>query len=650
MLQVRPNSLRVLTFCLVAIVVACPACATIRVKRVAATDLLDAWKRSAVGCCDLSPRSRQTLRQLDLEPLYDKDPAAAATRLREMALQTPQPDYLFTLAEMSYLRGRNCEKLNPTESICHYYLSAGYAYHYLFATCDHSDLKAGDIAARLTPADPFDPRFRLACEMYNAGLSKCIAAAQRAGRLDPRKQLTVPTTDGRGFTLDVVHAGFPWKDADFGPLYFCDEFEVTGLANNYHSYGLGVPLICARAADSDGPGRSYYPKSVSFPATAFFRFEGTLADLGTRRNGRLELYNPLTIQAIELNGRSVPLETDLTTPFAYFLANNDLANLEITGFLHPDRVRAETGIYLVEPYQPGKIPVLFVHGLLSSPITWAPLYNDLRSDPVLREKYQFFFYFYPTSNPYLATAADLRRSLLQLRRDLDPKHEDKAFDDMVLVGHSMGGLVSRLLTLDGGDDYFALVSPKPLRDLVVPDDARTELQQVFYFERLPLVKRVVFLGTPHRGSRLSPSPLGRLAVHLASLPKQLVSDVGDIIADNPDLKTSHEQDAQLTSVDLLDPESPALKVLNEHPRPAGVMYHSVVGVTHDNTAKLERLLAGASPCEEGDGVVPYTSAHLDSANSELIVPADHSHVHQHPLAVLEVRRILLEHIKEQSGR
>jgi pimeloyl-ACP methyl ester carboxylesterase len=647
--RLRPKALRALALCLVTIVVACPACASIRVKRVAATDLLDAWKRSAIGCCDLSPRSRQTLRQNDLEQLYDRDPAAAATRLRELALQTPQPDFLFALAEMSYLRGRNCEKANPTESIGHYYLTAGYAYHFLFATCDHREPKGDDVATRLSPGDAFDPRFRLACDMYNAGLSKCIAAAQRAGRLDPRKQLTVPTADGRGFMLDVVHAGFPWKDSDFGPLYFCDEFEVTGLANNYRSYGLGVPLICARAAESDGPGRSYYPKSVSFPATAFFRFEGTLADLGTRRTGRLELYNPLTIQAIELNGRSVPLETDLTTPFAYFLANNDLANLEITGFLHPDRVQAQTGIYLVEPYQPGKIPVLFVHGLLSSPITWAPLFNDLRADPVLREKYQFFFYFYPTSNPYLATAADLRRSLLQLRRDLDPKHEDRAFDDMVLVGHSMGGLVSRLLTLDGGDDYFALVSPKPLRDLTVPEDARTELQQVFYFERLPLVKRVVFLGTPHRGSLLSPSPLGRLAVHLTSLPKQFASDVGDILADNPELKASHDKAVQLTSVDLLDPASPALKILNEHPRPAGVTYNSVVGITHDNTAKLERLLAGTSPCEEGDGVVPYTSAHLESANSELIVPADHSHVHQHPLAVLEVRRILLEHAKE-SGR
>src|SRR5262249_36849915 len=202
--------------------------------------------------------------------------------------------------------------------------------------------------------------------------------------------------------------------------------------------------------------------------------------------------------------------------------------------------------------------------------------------------------------PYLLTAADLRRSLDQLRKDVDPKCEDKAFDDMVLVGHSMGGLVSRLLTLEGGDDFFALTSPRPLRNLNLPDQARQELQQVFYFEPVPSVKRVIFLGTPHHGSRLSPSPLGRLAVRLAGLPKQILTDSKDILADNPDLQAIVKNDGRVpTSVDLLDPNSPALQVLATRPRPVGVKYHSVIGVTHDKTAMLERLLAGASPCEEG---------------------------------------------------
>ena len=423
-----------------------PGCAGIRVRHVGTPDLLESWRASVLGTGDLSPRSRQTLRRLDLEGLYDHKPAEAVARLHAEAVQSPHPDLLFALAEINYLRGRACEKSNCHEAVGDYYLCAGYAYHFLFATADKASAKqaAVDNLGPLVPRDAFDPRFRLACELYNAGLAKCITAAQRVGRLDPREKLHLPTQDGQGLLLSVVHVGFAWKPEEFGPLQLAGDFEVTGLANNYHTYGLGVPLIATRAGNLDGPARTLYPKGVSFPVTAFFRFEGTLADLGTQRTGRLELYNPLTIQAIEVQRHAIPLETDLTTPFAYFLANTDLEGLEYKGFLNPDALRSRTGIYLIEPYQPGKIPVVFVHGLLSSPLTWAPLFNDLRADPQLRDKYQFFFYFYPTSDPYILTAADLRHSLLKLRAGLDPHGTDKAFDQMVLVGHSMGGLVSRL--------------------------------------------------------------------------------------------------------------------------------------------------------------------------------------------------------------
>src|SRR5262249_41380754 len=156
----------------------------------------------------------------------------------------------------------------------------------------------------------------------------------------------------------------------------------------------------------------------------------------------------------EVRGRTVPLETDLTTPLAYYLAGTDLDRLQYVGFLRADRLQGRTGIYTPEPYQPGKIPVVLVHGLLSSPLTWAPLFNDLRADPRIRERFQFWVYFYPTGNPYLATAADLRKNLARLRADFDPEHKDAALDRMVFVGHSMGGLVSKLMTTDSGDDFW----------------------------------------------------------------------------------------------------------------------------------------------------------------------------------------------------
>jgi pimeloyl-ACP methyl ester carboxylesterase len=639
---------------LLAAVVLSAGCGDVAIRRAAGPNLFEAWKSSAIRWKHgLSPRTLQTLRRRDLEAFYNHDPGAAAAQLHAEAVKDPQPDLLFALAEMHFIRGRQLEKWSCRDAICFYYFSAGYAYHYLFATCARSESPAGELrlasgkvaAQPLSPADAFDPRFRLACDLYNTGLAKCLQAAQRVGRLDPRKALHIPLPEGDAFTLSIVHAGFPWQPEEFGPFQFCDDYQVTGLANQYHTYGLGVPLIATHGTK----GPSYYPSGASFPVTAFFRFEGTVADLGTNRTGRLEVYNPLSIQAVEVRGRTVPLESDLTTPLAYFLANTDLGNEAYTGFLDPDKISDRGGIQLLEPYQPGKIPVLLVHGLLSSPTTWTPLYNDLRADPKIRERYQFWAYFYPTGNPFVLTAADLREDLDKLRVDLDPAHKDAALDRMVVVGHSMGGLVSHLLTVNSGNDFWHLVSKKPLESLELHPQTRAELKRVFFFERRKYIERVVFIGTPHHGSKLSPALPGRIAAYFVRLPKTLVAVAHDVADDNPDLPTALRAGHIPTSVDLLAPHSPALEVLAGRPNPNGLHFHSIIGVAPKSATRLERLFS-SDGCEEGDGVVSYASAHLDAVESERVVTADHFHVHHHPLAVLEVRRILQEHYRTVDGQ
>ena len=174
-------------------------------------------------------------------------------------------------------------------------------------------------------------------------------------------------------------------------------------------------------------------------------------------------------------GRRVPLESDLTTPLAYFLSNPEM-NLDTAteGLLEPGRSaekacrallkkqpsRPIEGLYMVQPYEPGKIPVLMVHGLWSSPMTWMEMFNDLRSQPEIRDHYQFWFYLYPTGQPFWLSAAQLRHDLAKVRDMLDPSHEEPALDQMVLIGHSMGGLVSRLQTLPSGDDLLATGEPR----------------------------------------------------------------------------------------------------------------------------------------------------------------------------------------------
>jgi pimeloyl-ACP methyl ester carboxylesterase len=638
----RLASRNIRAWVLLLIVLLATGCSSISVSPSSSPDLLEAWRASVVRHCRISPRTEQTLRQLDLTSTYDSDPDEAMAQLHAIALKEPLPDFLFALAEVNYLQGRKREAMQPQQAVGHYYLCAGYAYHYLFATADRKpdqDAIPTGPCPMLAPQNAFDPRFRLACDLYNQGLSKCIAAAQRIGRLDPRHQLHLPTPDGRTFTLSVVHQGFRWQPEEFGPLLISDDFRVKGLDNHHETYGLGVPLIAKRAELPPSPQGTRYPPNACFPVTAFFRFEGGLADLYACRNGQLELYNPLTFQGIPVRGRMVPLQTDLTTPLAYMLSGTELTYVGYGGFLRPAALEGITGVYMLEPYQPGKIPVVMVHGLLSSPLTWAPLFNDLQADPKIREKYQFWFYLYPTANPYLLSAADLRKDLEELRGRVDPQKNDRSFDDLVLVGHSMGGLISRLLTVNSSDAFWKQVSDRPFDQVQIEPETKRELQRTLFFERESCVRRVIFLATPHHGSGLSPSTVGRLAGDLIRLPSNLMKVASDL-ARNKDLRAQ----GLLTSVSELNPDSPVLRVLASRPRPENVRYHSIVGVIKPCQAPLESWLSGTSH-EEGDGVVPYTSAHLDGAESEVVLPADHTHIHQHPLAILEVRRILLEHLQ-----
>ncbi|MBY0232486.1 MAG: hypothetical protein K2W96_24675, partial [Gemmataceae bacterium] len=572
--------------------------------------------------------------QYDLDSLYPNDLEGAAGKLHAFAVREPLPELLFALAEVSWMRAERLHRDPPRACSC-YYLAAGYAWHYLFRDGQRE-------------GERFDPRFRIACDLYNASVARLVAAAQAVGRLDPRSCLELPGPPGyEGIKLRVAHHGFDYKPEEFGPLLPCSEFRVTGLANHHRTYGLGVPLIGSRDGGARMPAHGCHPLRANFPVTAFFRFDGTLDDLARQRAGCLELVNPLAKSAVAVAERRVPLESDLTTPLAYFLSNARLENAGLAGFLKPDSLRGAAGLHLLQPYRPGKIPVVLVHGLLSSPLTWAPMFNDLQADPVLRDRFQFWVYFYPTGNPYLASAAQLRSDLARTRRALDPHGADPALSEMVFVGHSMGGLMARLMTVDGGDDFWGSVSGSPLDRLRLRDETRSELRNTFYFERQPFVTRAIFLGTPHRGSKLSPSFLGRLGARLAGVPQRAMEAFKDIVEDNPEAWRVGKQ--LPTSVDLLAPDSPALRLIADRPRPAGVHYHSVVGVSPRGTLLVERLLGGGYK-RPSDGVVPYDSAHLDAAESELVVPADHFTVHQHALAILEVRRILLEHVRDHDER
>ena len=182
------------------------------------------------------------------------------------------------------------------------------------------------------------------------------------------------------------------------------------------------------------------------------------------------------------------MAADLTTPTAYHFARGRLSFYERLSLFTPERLVREAGLHMLHPYERGKIPVVMIHGLGSSPMAWGRVVNELRGDPALRARYQFWIYMYPTGNPFMLSAAELRRSLVEARAPVNPDRTDPAYDRMVLVGHSMGGLLSKLVIAESGDALWRLNSHQPFDRLVAnaPED-RDLLGRVFFFRPLPFV-------------------------------------------------------------------------------------------------------------------------------------------------------------------
>jgi pimeloyl-ACP methyl ester carboxylesterase len=267
------------------------------------------------------------------------------------------------------------------------------------------------------------------------------------------------------------------------------------------------------------------------------------------------------------------------------------------------------------------------------------MFNDLRGTPEIRQHYQFWFYLYPTGLPYLITSADLRRDLADVRRKLDPDLQSPALDQMVLVGHSMGGLLARLQTLDSRRDYWQLISDQPLSEIDAPEEIVTTLRNALFFGANPSVRRVVTIATPHRGSNFSNGATQWLGRRLIDLPETLLR-VPEYLANQGASRVSlSDMSPQQTSIDALSPSSPFLQVMQLSPSPSWVKYHNIVGLIAEEGVLSK--VAGRS-----DGVVTVASAHLEEAESEQIVEADHVNIHRHPRTVMEVQRILLEHLDE----
>jgi pimeloyl-ACP methyl ester carboxylesterase len=604
--------------------------------------LVEELKLTARGGPQPTPRTMQLLRVYNLTAELQGDPRELLGKFQAVVDREPSPDKVYALAELAYLGAEKQRDKSPDQTRDLYGATVLHAFRYLFD-------------ARFAPwRNPYDPQYRGACDLYNGALEAALRIEIKNNRLLPGHTAAIQTSAGP-WDVTCVLRGNAWNPDEFDHFEFVSDYAISGLKNHYQTYGLGVPLIAVRHGyQGESAASRYYPPNLSFPVTAFLRplpAEEQDPNTPERRRAVLELYDPLVSNDLICSGVRVPLESDLTTPLAYFLSDPLLGNLATEGLLHPEKLLAMRpglsepimGLYMVQPYEPGKIPVLLVHGLWSSPMTWMEMFNDLRSHQQIRRRYQFWFYLYPTGQPFWLSAAQFRHDLAAVRDIVDPQRREPALDQMVLVGHSMGGLVSKLQTIASGDEFWKTVSPESLSQVKADPEVRARLEHCFYFQPNPSVRRVITIATPHRGSSFSNQTTQWLLGKLIDLPQMLVASQQQLFRDNPDAFPTQSLLRIRTSIDSLNPQAPVFPVMVASPKAPWVTYHNIIGRVPQKG--LVGYLAGDS-----DGVVSLESAHVENAASEITVPADHTTVQTHPLAVLEVRRILLEHLAELEGR
>jgi pimeloyl-ACP methyl ester carboxylesterase len=285
-----------------------------------------------------------------------------------------------------------------------------------------------------------------------------------------------------------------------------------------------------------------------------------------------------------------------------------------------DRFAYPTSLIFTQPYDDKRIPVILVHGLLSTPMMWGEVVKELQKDPIIREHYQFWTFLYPTGQPIPVSALDLREEL----RAVQQRYELR--DGMVLIGHSMGGIVARAQSSDsGGKEIFNAIfgADAPHVAKRLPDAPL--LRDTLIFDRNDDVKRLVFICVPHQGSRVALARVSGFFASLIRLPNTLMETLAEV----SDAVTTFDFRRAPTSISGLSPYAPFLTAL--HQRPIPVPHHTILGDRG----------RGDSP-DSSDGIVPYASAHLSTAESQVIVPDGHG-AFRHPLAIVEVQRILIEH-------
>jgi len=576
--------------------------------------------RSALSSYLLSEATREALRLLELDDEAESNPLATVRALHPIAVASPSRPTVFALAELCYLHAK------MTSDRSSFLAASLYAERYLLQKFDE-------------PLNVFDRRFRWAIDIHNRGLLRAGCANSSTPFVIEPGEYALPVG-----TMKIDHGeeltGWLAAKRELLPV---DGFEPWGLGVRLREAGVGVPLIVT-ARGSEGVGIETdqpYQLFDEFPATITLLSDVELSGWSDEIEVELELHTGFGPGYLELGEERVPLRSDRSVALAHWLDRPELWTFAFAGFFDGSEAEDESRLLLSEPYRPGAIPVVFVHGTASSPGYWADLYNTIQWDPALRRTTQCWFFQYASGPPVAYSAANLREALTETVAALDPEGEDPALHRMILVGHSQGGLLVRMMLIGGEMSWLEEVVGEDVDELPLTDEDRALLERCLEFEPLEFVSSAVFLSTPHRGSFQTQRWYSELVAEFVSLPGDFLR-AGLQVVSLGQLNGEENTLGSITSVDSMTPGSPLLERLDGIPLQERYSLHSIIPIGDADPDDPEQL------AKADDGVVEYTSAHLEGADSEVLVPGGHS-CQSHPRTIREVRRVLTEAVEDLAA-
>ncbi|MFN9853871.1 MAG: esterase/lipase family protein [Planctomycetota bacterium] len=460
-------------------------------------------------------------------------------------------------------------------------------------------------------------------KLLNQSLARLLREGQARGCLDLQRGLEVQHA-GEKRCVAVECIGFEWSREDFHELRVVGPYFQKSLSHYQTSDGLGVPVVILRRKPEATPHTTdFLPRTAAFAATAVITPDGST----------LRLYDPLRIPSDAIEGCEIQLARDTTADLAYSVHYHPQTRIE--DFLRPDSSRDPSLLYFLEPYQPDKVPVILVHGLLSSPDAWVNVINDLRTYPEIANTYQFWAFKYSTGAPFIRSAAELRSQLDAVLERYGGEGEGHKLHQSVMIGHSMGGLISKLAIAHSGEQLWDSISYIPLESIAADEAMRTRLAERLYFDPHPMVARTIFIATPHRGSITAGRACGRLA---SALVNDNDSAFESLIQDNIGVFKDSVASGLPTSIDMLEPRQPFLDTISRLRLNPCVPKHTILGDKFH--------VVGYHP---SDGVVSVSSAQHPESVSEKRIAASHNGLLRSPETVHELLRILRLHTSESQS-